>query len=46
MIKAADTGGRFSTQSTVLRPGELVIPHSHSDEDEFSFVFRGTLGGG
>jgi hypothetical protein len=25
MIKAVDTGGRFSTQSTVLRPGELVI---------------------
>ena len=45
MIKAADTGGRFSTQSTVLRPGELVIPHSHRDEDEFTFVFRGRIGG-
>jgi quercetin dioxygenase-like cupin family protein len=45
MIKASDTGGRFSTQSAVLRPGELVISHSHRDEDEFSFVFRGTMRG-
>jgi quercetin dioxygenase-like cupin family protein len=45
MIKAADTDGRFSAQSTVLRPGELVMPHSHRDEDEFSFVFRGRIGG-
>ena len=45
MIKAADTGGRFSSQSAVLRPGELVIPHSHQYEDEFSFVFRGRIGG-
>lgn len=45
LIKAADTGGRFSTQSAVLKPGRLVIPHSHRDEDEFSFVFRGRIGG-
>lgn len=45
MIKSAETGGRFSAQSAVLRPHELVIPHSHRDEDEFSFVFRGRIGG-
>jgi quercetin dioxygenase-like cupin family protein len=45
LIRAADTGGRFSTQSAILKPGKLVIPHSHRDEDEFSFVFRGRIGG-
>ena len=44
MITADDTEGRFSSQSAVLRPGELVIPHSHQNEDEFSFVFRGRIG--
>jgi hypothetical protein len=39
MITSVDTGGRFSSQSAVLGPGELVPPHSHRDEDEFTFVF-------
>jgi quercetin dioxygenase-like cupin family protein len=45
MITSADISGRFSTLSAVLRLGELVPPHSHRDEDEFSFVFRGRVGG-
>jgi quercetin dioxygenase-like cupin family protein len=45
LIKAADTEGRFSAQSVVLGPGRLVVPHSHQNEDEFSFVFRGRIGG-
>jgi mannose-6-phosphate isomerase-like protein (cupin superfamily) len=45
MIKAADTGSRFSAQLAVVKAGELVIPHSHRDEDEFSFVFRGRIRG-
>jgi mannose-6-phosphate isomerase-like protein (cupin superfamily) len=45
LITAADTEGRFSTQSAVLGPGKLVMPHSHDNEDEFSFVFRGRIGG-
>jgi hypothetical protein len=45
MITTADTGGRFPTLSVVLGPGDLVLPHSHRDEDEFSFVFRGCIGG-
>jgi mannose-6-phosphate isomerase-like protein (cupin superfamily) len=45
LIRAADTEGRFSTQSAVLPPGKLVIPHTHHNEDEFSFVFRGSIGG-
>jgi quercetin dioxygenase-like cupin family protein len=45
LIRAGDTDGRFSAQSAVLRPHELVIPHSHKYEDEFTFVFRGRIGG-
>jgi quercetin dioxygenase-like cupin family protein len=45
MIKAAGTGSRFSAQLAVVKAGELIIPHSHRDEDEFSFVFRGRIGG-
>ena len=45
LIKAADTEGRFSTQSVVLASGKLVVPHSHRHEDEFSFVFRGRISG-
>ncbi len=45
LITADDTGGRFSSQSAVLAPRELVIPHSHEREDEFTFVFRGRIGG-
>lgn len=45
LIRAADTEGRFSTQSAVLKPGKLVVPHTHQNEDEFSFVFRGRIGG-
>jgi quercetin dioxygenase-like cupin family protein len=45
LIKAADTEGRFSAQSAVLAPRRLVLPHSHRDEDEYSFVFRGRIGG-
>lgn len=45
LLKASDTGGRFSTQSAVLEAKRLVIPHSHTLEDEFTFVFRGRVGG-
>jgi hypothetical protein len=45
LVKGSDTEGRFSTQSAVLGPGKLVVPHSHRHEDEFSFVFRARIGG-
>lgn len=45
LIRAADTDGRFSSQSVVLGAGRLVVPHSHKNEDEFSFVFRCRIGG-
>ena len=45
LVRAGNTEGRFSTQSAVLRAGQLVVPHAHLNEDEFSFVFRGRIGG-
>lgn len=45
MITGDDTDGRFSAQSAVLAPRELVMPHSHQNEDEYTFVFRGRIGG-
>ena len=45
LITTGDTDGRFSSQSAVLRAGQLVVPHVHEHEDEFSFVFRGRIGG-
>lgn len=45
LITAGDSGGCFSAQSAVLRARELVVPHVHQHEDEFSFVFRGRIGG-
>lgn len=41
LIRAGDTGGRFSAQSVIVRAGNLVMPHEHRNEDEFTFVFRG-----
>ncbi|MEP7162081.1 MAG: cupin domain-containing protein [Dermatophilaceae bacterium] len=45
MITGDDTNGRFSAQSAVLAPRELVMPHSHQNEDEYTFVYRGRIGG-
>lgn len=45
ILGASDTEGRFSTQSAVLRPSQLVIPQTHLNEDDFSFVFLGGIGG-
>ena len=39
-IRAADSGGRLSCQEARMRPRELVIPHVHSREDEFTLVIR------
>ena len=45
LVTDADTQGRFSAQSAVVAPRSLVMPHSHQREDEFTFVFRGRIGG-
>lgn len=45
LVRADDTDGRFSCQSAVVAPRHLVMPHMHEYEDEFTFVFRGRIGG-
>lgn len=45
MITGDDTQGRFSAQSAVIAPRALVMPHSHQHEDEYTFVYRGRIGG-
>ena len=44
LIRAAQTEGRFSAQSAVLTPRTLIVPHTHTREDEFTFVYEGVIG--
>ena len=43
-VPGAATGGAFSIVEHPVRPGTLVPPHVHADEDEVSYVLEGTLG--
>lgn len=44
-IEGADTGERFSIVHHPVAPRALVAPlHYHHNEDEYSFVIKGTLG--
>lgn len=38
------TGGAFCVVEHPVDPGVLVPPHTHTREDEFSYVIRGELG--
>jgi mannose-6-phosphate isomerase-like protein (cupin superfamily) len=45
IIGGDQTGGRFSVVEHPLKPGALGAPlHTHSREDEFSFILEGELG--
>jgi mannose-6-phosphate isomerase-like protein (cupin superfamily) len=44
-IDGPDAGGRFSVVHHPIAPRRLVAPlHRHHNEDEYSFVIKGTLG--
>lgn len=43
-IPAEVTGGVFSVVQHPVDPGVLVPPHTHSREDEFSYVIAGEVG--
>jgi quercetin dioxygenase-like cupin family protein len=43
-VGAEATGGAFSVVEHPVRPGTLVPPHTHADEDELSYVIEGTFG--
>ena len=44
LVAAEETRGAFSAQSAVMAPGELVVPHTHTREDEFSVLLEGRIG--
>lgn len=43
-LDGADTQGTFSVVEHPLEPGAFAPPHTHSREDEFSYVLEGTVG--
>jgi|SRR5579859_2054348 len=43
-VSGAETGGAFSIVEHPIEPGTLVPPHTHSREDELSFVLEGVVG--
>jgi mannose-6-phosphate isomerase-like protein (cupin superfamily) len=44
-LAGAETGGSFSVVEHPLAPGVLGSPpHTHTNEDEYSFVVEGTIG--
>jgi quercetin dioxygenase-like cupin family protein len=43
-LDGAHTQGAFSVVEHPLEPGTFAAPHTHSQEDEFSYVLEGTVG--
>lgn len=44
-LSGEDTGGAFSIVEHPVEPGVLAAPpHTHRDEDEFSYVLEGEIG--
>ncbi len=44
-ISGRDTGGSFSVVEHPMEPGTLgALPHTHTNEDEYSFVLEGEVG--
>ena len=43
-LSAQATGGAFSIVEHPIAPGTLVPPHTHSHEDEYSYVLEGEVG--
>ena len=45
-VPGAATGGAFAIVEHVIPPGiMLAVPHTHSREDEVSFIIEGEIGG-
>jgi quercetin dioxygenase-like cupin family protein len=43
-VAGQHTGGRFEVVEHPMDPGSLIEPHTHSREDEISYVVEGRLG--
>lgn len=42
-IRARDLGGAFSVMEAVIKPYQLLAPHTHTHEDQAVFVISGEL---
>jgi quercetin dioxygenase-like cupin family protein len=42
-VTAESFGGAFTIMEVGLPPGEMILPHTHSREDECAFVLEGEL---
>jgi quercetin dioxygenase-like cupin family protein len=43
-VSGEDTGGAFEIVEHPVAPGTLIPPHTHTREDEYSFVISGVIG--
>lgn len=43
-LAGEQTGGLFSIVEHPIEPGFIVPPHTHTNEDEFSYVLEGEVG--
>jgi quercetin dioxygenase-like cupin family protein len=43
-VPGSQTDGRFFLMEATMAPREIVMPHTHTREDEFNYVFRGEIG--
>jgi quercetin dioxygenase-like cupin family protein len=43
-IRGQETGARLFLFEAIMQPGELIPPHTHTLEDEFTFVYEGAIG--
>ncbi len=43
-LSGDDTGGALAILEHPVRPGVLVHPHIHAQQDEYSYVLAGTIG--
>jgi quercetin dioxygenase-like cupin family protein len=44
MISGAETGSRFAVVTHPIEPGWFSPPHTHSREDEYSYILEGHFG--
>ncbi len=43
-VSGKETRGAFSALEITITPGSIVIPHTHSREDEVTYVIEGEIG--
>ena len=44
IVSGADTDGRFAVVTHPIEPGWFAPPHTHTREDEYSYILEGTFG--